>query len=218
MNLQPTQWEKKSHSEAITNYVTNPLGQAISKPLSLFNTLLTKTSTTEADTAVESEYTTYEEIFAVSEKYFSGVIIFSFLKGEFTPIRWSPNLKGSPTPVKTDKPSLFRMTVQSRSPYHGFIIPNEQHKSFFNGWGFSETPKHVTCIPLFNNVKHIVGAYMGIADETLDQKCLYLATKWSKSVSFILEEDKKSKLNRDANFLHIFSHFYKKLIKAQGGI
>ena len=95
------------------NTVPHTLGQAISKPFSLFNTLLTKTSNTETDISSESEYTTYEEVFKVSEKYFSGVIIFSFLNGEFTPIKWSSNLKGSPTPVKTEKPSLFRMTVQS---------------------------------------------------------------------------------------------------------
>ena len=161
-----------------------------SKSASLLNTFIKTTIGSSSQIQIQDNEV-YSQVFKLSEKYFTGVIIFSFQNKEFRPVEWSNSMEGPATPVKTDKPSVFRMIVQSRSPYHGFIIDNEQHKQFFNPWGFEKLPKHITLIPVFNSAKNIIGAFMGIADQNLPEKYLYIVKKWIGPLSKALNETKK---------------------------
>ena len=163
-----------------------------SKTTSFFNTFIKTTiGSSSPQLSIQEGDEVYPQIFKLSEQYFTGVIIFSFHNKEFKPVEWSDSMEGPATPVKTDKPSVFRMIVRSRSPYHGFIIDNEQHKQFFGPWGFKELPKHITLIPVFNNKKNIIGAFMGITDKNLPEKCLYAITKWTKHLPKALMETAK---------------------------
>ena len=160
--------------------------------LNLLNTGVNKTALTQLKASDSS--TLYEQVFKLSEKYFTGVIIFSFQKNEFKPHKWSDSLPALEAPANTDKPSMFKMIITSRSPYHGFVVNNETHRDFFKLWGFETLPKHITLVPIFNDSKMIVGAYMGIAEQTVHQKSLYEITKWVKPFAKILQsKDKKSK-------------------------
>ena len=130
----------------------------------------------------------YKGVFKLSEQFFKGVIIFSFHDNEFTPVEWSDSMSGPATPIKIEKPSIFKMIVKSRSSYHGFIVNNEQHSQFFTPWGFDTLPKHITLIPVFNSSKNIIGAYMGISDQVIDKKHLHKITKWGNMLAKTLQE------------------------------
>ena len=106
-------------------------------------------------------------------------------------MEWSKSIDGPATPVKIDTPSIFSIIVKSSSPYHGYIVKNEQHTNFFKPWGFKTLPKHITMIPVFDSSKNIIGAYMGIADKTIQEKHLYEVQKWTKPLVKILQNPKK---------------------------
>ena len=153
-------------------------------------TILNKTIITKIKALTGSNV--YGQVFKLSEKYFIGVIIFSFLNNEFKPIEWSDSMEGPATPIGIDKPSIFKMVVHSKNPYHGFIIDNEQHKKFFTPWGFNNLPEHVTLVPVFDGEKNIIGAFMGLGDKVIHHKYLHLIKKWVEPLSKIIQENNNS--------------------------
>lgn len=166
----------------------------LKKPMNLLNTVISHTLFAQMKISAENQ--TYNQIFKISKKYFTGVILFSFNNNIFTPVEWSDAMEGPATPVKIDKPSIFKMIANSKSPYHGFIIKNEQHIQFFAPWGFAELPKHVTLIPVFNNSKQMIGAFMGIAKTMIHQKHLREITSWTTPLSKAIQ--KTEELNKEA--------------------
>ena len=148
------------------------------------NTILAQLKTT-------SDNKTYEQIMAISEKYFIGAIVFSYQNHEFKPVEWTESIAGPATPVKTDKPSIFKMVVKSKSSYHGFIVDNPEHQKFFTPRGFSSLPKHVTLVPVFNSSKEMIGAFMGASNKVIHQKHLREITEWTKPLAKALIETEK---------------------------
>ena len=168
------------------------------KPGILLNTII-KSSVVTQTQFTQGGQEVYKGVFKLSEQFFKGVIIFSFHDNEFTPVEWSDSMSGPATPIKIEKPSIFKMIVTSRSPYHGFIVNNEQHSQFFTPWGFDTLPKHISLIPVFNSSKNIIGAYMGISDQMVDKKHLYKITKWSNMLAKTLQESDKQYKNPSAS-------------------
>ena len=160
------------------------------KSTMILNSLINKTILTQLKTTSENK--AYEQVLAISEKYFIGAIIFSYQNNEFKPTEWTESIAGPATPVKTNEPSIFKMIIKSRSAYHGFIVDNPQHHQFFIPRGFSTLPKHVTLIPVFNSSKNIIGAFMGVSNRVIHQKHLYEITKWTKPLSKTLIEVEKN--------------------------
>ena len=185
-------YKKKDYPTETTGTVKQEQPNILANAGMLLNTIIKSTVITQIPSSYAQE--TYDHVFLLSKKYFTGVIIFSFDNNEFTPVEWSDSMSGPTVPIKIDKPSIFKMLYKTKSPYHGFIVKNEQHKSFFTPWGFEEMPKHVTLIPIYNNSKTIIGAYMGIADETVDKKHLYKIEKWADTLAKSLQNmDKQNK-------------------------
>lgn len=181
---------KKPYKENISNTsLTSGKTRWFTKSTNLLNTLIQKNTATSMNKLSENELST--DIFKISEKYFKGVIIFSFHNNEFKPVQWSRSMDGPATPVKINTPSIFSIIVKSSSPYHGYIVKNEQHINFFKPWGFTVLPKHITMIPIFDSSKNIIGAYMGVADKTIQEKYLYEIQKWTKPLVAILQNTKK---------------------------
>ena len=165
----------------------------LKKPMNLLNTVINKTLFTQIKVSAENQ--TYNQVFKLSKKYFTGVILFSFNNNMFTPIEWSDSMEGPATPIKVDKPSIFKMVANSKSPYHGFIIKNEQHNQFFAPWGFAELPKHVSLIPIFDNSKQIIGAFIGVAKTMIHQKHLREIISWTTPLPKAILKTKE--LNRE---------------------
>lgn len=148
------------------------------KPTAILNTIINNTLISQLKTMSGNKI--YEQIFSISEKYFTGVTIFSFKNNEFKPVEWTDSMAGPAKPIKIKEPSIFKMIVNSRSSYHGFIVKNKHHDQFFTPRGFSILPKHVTLVPVFNNTKNIIGAFMGVSDKIIHQKHLYEIKEWTK--------------------------------------
>ncbi len=156
----------------------------------LLNSFINRTILTQLRPTNENKV--YEQILTIAEKYFIGAIIFSYQDNEFKPVEWTESVAGPATPVKTDKPSIFKMIIKSRSSYHGFIVDNPEHQNFFTPRGFSELPKHVTLVPVFNSSKNMIGAFMGISNRVIHQKHLHEVTGWTKPLAKILIEEEKN--------------------------
>ena len=167
---------KKSNKTKDENLATNT---GILK--SLLNTVVNSSLLTKITASSENQV--YNQVFQISKKYFTGVIIFSFHDTLFTPIEWSDSMEGPANPVKIDKPSIFKMIANSKNPYHGFIIKNDQHSQFFASWGFAELPEHVTLVPLFNSSKEIIGAFMGISNKMIHQRHLKEIVAWTHPIA-----------------------------------
>ena len=189
-------YKKKDYPNEPTTQVKEEKTSLFAKPSMLINTIIRSSIITQPSIVTEEEV--YKQIFQLSEQYFTGTIIFSFHNNEFTPVEWSKLMSGPATPVKIEKPSIFKMIVKSRSSYHGFIVNNEQHSQFFTPWGFKTLPKHITLIPVFNSSKNIIGAYMGISDKMVDKNHLYKITKWANTLTKPLEESDKQYKNPSA--------------------
>ena len=157
----------------------------------LLNSVISQANITTTQVKNLSVNEAYSQILALSKKYFAGGVVFSYKNQEFTPVKWSDNLSCPTVPIKTEQASIFKMIVKSRSSYHGFIVQNEIHKQFFTACGFSALPKHITLIPVFDNTKNIIGAYMGIADKNLDKKILYKVSKWTGALTETLQKSQE---------------------------
>ena len=186
--VQEAIYEKTSSTTENKNPKTTDINQQktvrntiVSKSLNLFNTIVNQTILTQIEP--HSSQNVYEQLYQLSSTYFKGVIIFSFQNNVFKPIEWSPSMEGPATPIPIDKPSVFKMIVNSRVAYHGFIAENPVHKNFFEPWGYKTLPKHVTLVPLISPDKIIIGAYMGISDVAVHQKFLYKIKNWTKHIT-----------------------------------
>lgn len=125
----------------------------------------------------------FAQVIEQTKEMFPQSIIFTYKKGEFTPIKWSATLKGVPAPVSIDQASIFKIVRKSKQPYHGFVVENKQHNQFFIQWGFKKIPPHVTLAPVFmphTNEKKMIGAFMGIATASISPEALTQITNWCK--------------------------------------
>ncbi len=79
----------------------------------------------------------------------------------------SPHAKD---PIDLSQPSLFRIVVRTRMPYHGHVVERPVNTGFFRAWGIRKTPPHVTAIPLSSG-GHLVALLLCAGDkpEQLDQ-------------------------------------------------
>ena len=156
---------------------------------SLLDTVIKNETQTQIKQMAEDEIC--DQVLKKSKRFFIGSIIFSFQNKEFTPLEWTSSLKGHSIPIKTDKPSCFRIICMSKKSYHGFVVQNEQHKHFFKLWGFKAVPEHVTLIPVLNKEQNVIGAFMGIAEQDVSHKALYEVEKWAKQIALALPKPKQ---------------------------
>jgi len=168
-------------------------GNFLKKSVNLLNTVIHNTALSKLVYADSVEDDSYQYFFQKSEKFFSDIIVFAILNNEFIPLEWTSSLEGNKSRIKIDQqPSVFKMIVTSRSPYHGIIMNNKVHSKFFSLWGFDALPKHVSLIPIMEKSKNIVGAFMGIANKSVDRKYLYEIMSWSQPLIEAIKKDIKN--------------------------
>lgn len=66
---------------------------------------------------------------------------------------WSPTESSVQMPIHLEEPSIFRIAVRTRLPYHGYVVPSETNEKFFQSWGLVGWPEHVTLVPIKENKK-----------------------------------------------------------------
>ncbi|MCB0391233.1 MAG: hypothetical protein KDD58_08080 [Bdellovibrionales bacterium] len=61
---------------------------------------------------------------------------------------WRPKGKGALLPIDISDPCIFKIVKVSGQPFHGPISSNQINDTFFQNWGFSSNPEHVSITPV----------------------------------------------------------------------
>ena len=118
-------------------------------------------------------------------------IIFSYTNDAFLPIKWSSSLKVTMSSIPTDQPSIFKIVLQSKHAYHGFVVDNPNHRQFFNLFGYSTIPKHATLVPIFKSSANqkLLGAFLGISQKTVPMESLNQIIEYCMPLSAALMQN-----------------------------
>ncbi|MGA2871502.1 MAG: hypothetical protein ABSF34_20360, partial [Verrucomicrobiota bacterium] len=81
---------------------------------------------------------------------YSACIALLYNKNSLQTWKWDSSLtpKNNGTIVTFDTPSLFRIAARTMRSYHGYVVDNPTHQSFFQSWGMARAPVHVTGVPI----------------------------------------------------------------------
>ena len=101
-----TQTESSIESETISKVIATKIHKFL------------KTSIFKKPSAQNSPI--FVQVIEQTKEMFPQSIIFTYKKGEYTPIKWSASLKGFPAPIFIDQASIFKIVRKSKQPYHGF--------------------------------------------------------------------------------------------------
>ena len=187
-NIPPAKVKEQRESQNVStvkpdhnDYEEKTLLTSITNPGAFLKTLIQKTKNHEVKKQA-SKNIPLDPIFEKCKKYFPQSLIFHFQNNQFIPVQWSPAIKGTPISVTTSKDSIFKIILASKQEYHGFIVENKVHLKFFKSCGFSKLPQHITLIPLFQTPDTPVGAFMGIANSTVDAQHLEEIKTWVENL------------------------------------
>ncbi len=107
-----------------------------------------------------------QEVFEKFHPDFDKVMVLLRDDGRLSPFQWDQTWvkdgreKGD---VELSLPSIFKIVVESRHPFHGYARPSPPNDKFFRKWNQSKYPEHVTALPLKAN-DEVFGVLIAIAD------------------------------------------------------
>ncbi|MGE0764073.1 MAG: hypothetical protein AB7N80_12405 [Bdellovibrionales bacterium] len=125
-------------------------------------------------TASSSELETIAWGFQQLKQHFKYSWLFLVSGDQLNAHCWDASIKPSNSEatqsIDINQPSLFRIVVRTRMPYHGHVVESPINTGFFKNWGLRQTPPHVTAIPLASG-GHMVAVLMCAGDKPaqLDQ-------------------------------------------------
>lgn len=108
----------------------------------------------------------------VRTRYSSGIALL-FSKNSLHTWKWDSTLtpKNPANVVTFDTPSLFRIAARTMRSYHGYVVDNPAHQTFFQAWGMAKAPVHVTGAPILIN-SQFRGLFVCSANEPMGQDAL----------------------------------------------
>lgn len=127
-----------------------------------------------------------------TSKIFEKSMILLFKGANLEPWKWTPNWTREATrnvQIDLSTPSVFRIVNETKTPYHGYVIPNSINDAFFATWNKSQLPEHLTIVPVMFD-KKLGGMLLGICTkskakdlklfsiERLAEKASELLLKW----------------------------------------
>lgn len=104
---------------------------------------------------------------------FEDAMVLTFERGILKPWVFSARLKSEkndflPT-IETGKPSIFRIVLRTRLPYHGYVASSPTNDAFFKAYYKGTLPKHVTLVPI-KIENQILGMLMGLSNKENESK------------------------------------------------
>lgn len=108
----------------------------------------------------------------IRSRYSPGLVLL-YNKNSLQAWKWDSGLqpKSAEARITFDTPSLFRIAARTMRSYHGYVVENPVHQEFFQNWGFSKPPVHVTGIPIVSNGQ-FHGLFLCSANEPLGADAL----------------------------------------------
>lgn len=80
------------------------------------------------------------------QKHFAHAVLLKAEQDQFHALWKDGESREQVISLSSSSPSLFRIALRTKKPYHGFVIENEVHSQFFNGIGVSGYPSCVTAL------------------------------------------------------------------------
>lgn len=109
----------------------------------------------------------FDTILTRSQNYFYSSMILVYHNKTITPSYWSGNWSKPDKiePINYSSPSIFRIVMKTKHPFHGKPRPNISNNEFFKVWMKGSYPEHITLVPILIN-KKIYGVLLGCASKT----------------------------------------------------
>ncbi|MBT4760968.1 MAG: hypothetical protein HOO06_04650 [Bdellovibrionaceae bacterium] len=86
---------------------------------------------------------------------YENFILLSHLNGELKAWKWNQEVKPltdvATNPIDLKTPSLFTIVLNTRKPYHGYVVDGDTNTSFFKSWGYEALPPLITAVPIIHN-------------------------------------------------------------------
>jgi hypothetical protein len=104
-----------------------------------------------------------QEIFAQMSSDFEQCMVLTYANEKLVPWQWDNSWKlsfNAPPPIDTTHPSIFKIVLDTKGPYHGYIYPNPTNDAFFMAWNQSRYPDHITIVPMVVQ-NEVVGMVLG---------------------------------------------------------
>ena len=110
-----------------------------------------ETKNTKESTLQFGTHPEVQNIFKELQEHFDAAMVLMF-EGEmlkpWVSDGWQPSHQEALTPINVNEPCIFRIVKVSGQPFHGPISSNYINDQFFQNWGYSKNPDHVTITPI----------------------------------------------------------------------
>ncbi|MEQ1877200.1 MAG: hypothetical protein ABL958_11170, partial [Bdellovibrionia bacterium] len=104
-----------------------------------------------------------QEAFQRMKEHFEQCMVLDYQDERLVPSYWDSTWKltmNAPPAVDMTPASVFRIVVESKGPYHGFVAPNPVNDAFFQAWNGAKYPEHLMIVPLVFQGE-VVGMLLG---------------------------------------------------------
>ncbi|HEX4925053.1 MAG TPA: hypothetical protein VFV50_13250, partial [Bdellovibrionales bacterium] len=104
-----------------------------------------------------------QDVFNRMQEHFDQCMVIIYADEKLTPWQWDSSwiLKfNAPPAIETAGASVFRIVLDSKGPYHGYVSPNEINDAFFQAWNQGRYPEHLTITPMLVQ-NEVVGMLLG---------------------------------------------------------
>ena len=99
--------------------------------------------------------------------FYDKTMILTFVGGILKPWRWDDSW-GHPSDqtqvIAVGDPSMFRIPIQTQTPYHGYVVKSPVHDAFFSEWSPKALPEHVTILPMIVD-GNVTGLVLGVVKQ-----------------------------------------------------
>lgn len=109
--------------------------------------------------------------FAKAYQNYRNLMVLKYTSGILVPFRWDPSYKVPETlsPIDISTPSVFKIVIDSKKPFHGGISSSPVNDQFIQVWLSGHTPKYLTIVPVHYEGE-LAGMLLAASDEILDRK------------------------------------------------
>jgi hypothetical protein len=131
-----------------------------------------------------------DSVFTELNYHFQKTMILLVEGDSVKPWKWDSHFHKGPAQIdqiNLKNPSAFRIVMRTQKPYHGYVVSNEVTDKFFDDWNSSNTPEHLTVVPVVSK-DNVVAMILSVGEKSSDNKnSLQLAEKVAREVSSQLE-------------------------------
>jgi hypothetical protein len=92
--------------------------------------------------------------FQKMREHFEQCMVLVYKDEQLVPQQWDDMWilsNNAPPVIDLSTPSIFKIVVDTKGPYHGYVAPSPVNDAFFTSWNKGRYPEHVTIIPLLLN-------------------------------------------------------------------